>query len=214
MREYDDGAGWTEVRYRHGRLDRRGGGQTQNTSYHRHHSPQYGSSRSGPGQRPLYASVTRIRREDDRDDTSRRRPFAQGYKPQFLATRAPYGPRKNNPSKHKQFTQTHLNKKYMTNNNRNMYDKNNDKNKQRNKEDQSDDPDFIQKKRVIYTIIKTVHHLKNVSASDPPRSIARMGQKLADNIRPAAPTAHTKALIEGNAKKLGIHYNADPQGAL
>lgn len=73
--------------------------------------------------------------------------------------------------------------------------------KERNMSGQrSTDPDFSVKTRVLYRLIKATHHLSNVTASQPPASIARMTANLSTAIKPAAPTPTTLSLIEGNAR--------------
>jgi len=74
------------------------------------------------------------------------------------------------------------------------------RNSHQEKKIQSEDPDFLLKAHCIHTIIKTIHHLKNVSAEDPPPNIAKMTEHLATVIKPASPHPDTQALIEGNAK--------------
>ena len=64
----------------------------------------------------------------------------------------------------------------------------------------SDDPDFSHKVRLIHRIIKSVHHLKNVSAPDAPPMIAKTTQSLANLIKPASPNDTTQLLLTGNAK--------------
>lgn len=80
---------------------------------------------------------------------------------------------------------------------------------------QSDDPDFSAKVRIIYKLIKTVHHLKNVSDDIPPPSLNRITNNLMTVIKPAIPNREVQTLIEGNAKNwaratimtLRNHYN-------
>ena len=64
----------------------------------------------------------------------------------------------------------------------------------------SDDPDFSHKVRIIHRIIKSAHHLKNVSGSDAPPMIAKTTQSLATLIKPASPNDTTQLLLTGNAK--------------
>ena len=64
----------------------------------------------------------------------------------------------------------------------------------------SSDPDFSTKNKVIYTIIKAVHHLDNIMGPTPPVTIARMAHSLNSVIKPAAPNPTTLALIRGNAE--------------
>ena len=65
---------------------------------------------------------------------------------------------------------------------------------------QSDDPAFTHKVRIIYKIIKSNHHLKNVSGKHPPPSIRKNTSYLIDLIKPAFPNEITHSLLEGNAK--------------
>lgn len=74
---------------------------------------------------------------------------------------------------------------------------------QRRQEDsrpRSDDPDFARKCHVLHRIIKTVHHLSNVSTEKTPVSINRMMKQLITMIKPAIPSPQTSELIEGNAR--------------
>ena len=64
----------------------------------------------------------------------------------------------------------------------------------------SDDPDFTQKVRVVYRVIKAAHHLKNVSGPDTPPMIAKTTHSLATLIKPASPNDATQLLLEGNAR--------------
>ena len=64
----------------------------------------------------------------------------------------------------------------------------------------SSDPDFTTKNKVIYTIIKAIHHLDNIMGPTPPVTIARMAHSLNSVIKPAAPNPTTLALIRGNAE--------------
>ena len=65
---------------------------------------------------------------------------------------------------------------------------------------QSDDPAFTQKVRIIYRIIKSNHHLKNVTGKHPPPTIRKTTNSLIDLIKPAFPNDNTSCLLEGNAK--------------
>ena len=87
------------------------------------------------------------------------------------------------------------------------------------------DPQFGLMVRKLYKVLKLVHHLQNVaqkSGNPEPRMISRMVSTLADMIKPAAPNAKTKELIEGNAKNWGYttivilenHYEAALQDTL
>ncbi len=87
---------------------------------------------------------------------------------------------------------------------------------------QSDDPDFTEKVRIIYRIIKSNHHLKNVSGKEPPPTIRKTTANLAGFIKPASPTDITQTLLEGNAKNwehnailiLKQHYEENMSGEI
>lgn len=64
----------------------------------------------------------------------------------------------------------------------------------------SDDSDFSAKVRIIHRLIKSVHHLKNVSRDKYPPSLNKIAQNLMTVIKPAAPSKQTQTRIEGNAK--------------
>lgn len=64
----------------------------------------------------------------------------------------------------------------------------------------SDDPDFSIKVRIIHRLIKSVHHLKNVSRDAYPPSLNKIAQNLMTVVKPAVPSERTQALIEGNAQ--------------
>lgn len=64
----------------------------------------------------------------------------------------------------------------------------------------SDDTDFSAKVRIIHRLIKSVHHLKNVSRDKYPPSLNKILQNLMTVIKPAAPSEQTQTRIEGNAK--------------
>lgn len=86
----------------------------------------------------------------------------------------------------------------------------------------SDDPDFSAKVRIIYKLIKTVHHLKNVSGDALPPSLNKIAHNLMTVIKPAIPNSETQTLIEDNAKNwahtailiLRDHYTECMQGAV
>jgi len=70
------------------------------------------------------------------------------------------------------------------------------------------DPQFGLLIRKFHALIKTVHHLQNVSLTSgkaEPRMISRMVEVLSTMIKPAAPSTRTRDLIEGNARNWG--YN-------
>ncbi|KAK1875431.1 Collagen alpha-1(XXVII) chain, partial [Dissostichus eleginoides] len=174
------------------------------------------------GQRRSYASVTRAGPGTYGDHGSRQRYKEPGFKPQFFEPRYPTGYRNENYSYNsvRDNKQSHNNNKFNTQyksntypTNRNSHQEKKQYNKQyrnntyptyrnthQEKKPQSEDPDFLLKAHCIHTIIKTIHHLKNVSAEDPPPNIARMTEHLSTVIKPASPRPDTQALIEGNAK--------------
>lgn len=68
------------------------------------------------------------------------------------------------------------------------------------------DPQFGRLVRKIHAVVKTVHHLQNVSLKPgkaEPRMISRMVEVLSNMIKPAAPSQRTRDLIYGNAKNWG-----------
>lgn len=83
-------------------------------------------------------------------------------------------------------------------------------------------PEFGRLVRKMYPIIKTVHHLRNVSGTTEPKMISRMVKVLSTMIQPAFPTEDTVDLIKGNALNWGYtsmlilenHYNAGLEKAL
>ena len=64
----------------------------------------------------------------------------------------------------------------------------------------SSDPDFSAKNKIIYSVIKALHHLDNVTCPVPPVTITRMVRLLTQVIKPAAPNSATLSLIHGNAE--------------
>ncbi|KAI4830372.1 hypothetical protein KUCAC02_002004, partial [Chaenocephalus aceratus] len=173
-------------------------------------------------QQQSYASITRAGPRTDGDTSSRQRYKEPGYKPQFFEPRFPtenqnekdrynrvratkenynntrfntqytynkYPTHKNSHHEKKQYNTPYKHKTYPT------YI-----NSHQDKKERSEDPDFLLKAHCIHTIIKTIHHLKNVSAEDPPPNIARMTEHLSTVIKPASPRPNTQTLIEGNAK--------------
>lgn len=79
--------------------------------------------------------------------------------------------------------------------------------------------------RKMHTVIRALHHLKNVSpmeGKEEPKMITRMVQLLATMIKPADPTTPTMDMIRGNAENWGYntltilmdHYNAGLEKAL
>lgn len=90
---------------------------------------------------------------------------------------------------------------------------------------QPTDPGFAKLVRQLHAVIKTVHHLQNVTPKDGdsgPRMISRMVDTLSDMIKPAFPTINTTDLIVGNAKNWGYntllileeHYKEGLEGIL
>ena len=64
---------------------------------------------------------------------------------------------------------------------------------------QSTDPDFSPKVRVLYKLIKLVHHHNNISGPDLPPMINKTTQYLAGFIRAACPSEDTLGLLTQNA---------------
>ena len=173
------------------------------------------------GQQRSYASATRAGPRTYGNNSSRQRYTEQGYKPQFFEQRysTKYqnenyrynsgGTTKQNQNNTRYNTQ-YKNNTYPTNRNTHQEKKQYNTQYKNNtyltdrgihqERKQSEDPDFLLKAHCIHTIIKTIHHLKNVSAEDPPPNIARMTEHLSTVIKPASPRPDTQALIEGNAK--------------
>lgn len=60
--------------------------------------------------------------------------------------------------------------------------------------------DFTNKVRLFHKIIKSVHHLKNVTQKQAPKALLRITQQLINTIKPAMPTDRTLDLIQGNAR--------------
>lgn len=65
---------------------------------------------------------------------------------------------------------------------------------------ETDDEDFIYKVRIIYKIIRSHHHLYNITGPEPPPSIRKTAMNLASFIMPAAPSQRTKTLLIENAR--------------
>lgn len=59
---------------------------------------------------------------------------------------------------------------------------------------------FIQKVRRFLTVIKAIHHVKNVSDNKVPKQIQKMTQTLITMIKPAAPDDGVRDAVYGNAK--------------
>lgn len=64
----------------------------------------------------------------------------------------------------------------------------------------TDDEDFIYKVRIIYKIIRSHHHLHNITRPEPPSSIRKTAMNLASFIMPAAPSKRTQKLLIENAR--------------
>ncbi|KAF3840435.1 hypothetical protein F7725_006297, partial [Dissostichus mawsoni] len=189
---------------------------------------QLSNGQSFNGKQRSYASVTRAGPGTYGDHSSRQRYKEPGYKPQFFEPRYPTGYQNENYMGG--ITNSHNNNKFNTQyksntypTNRNSHQEKKQYNKQyrnntyptyrhthQEKKPQSEDPDFLLKAHCIHTIIKTIHHLKNVSAEDPPPNIARMTEHLSTVIKPASPRPNTQALIEGNAKNWIMSTGLDP----
>lgn len=60
--------------------------------------------------------------------------------------------------------------------------------------------EFIQKVRLFYKIIKTVHHYRNVTQTQAPKAIRQITHSLMNTIKPAMSTDLTADLIQGNAR--------------
>lgn len=60
--------------------------------------------------------------------------------------------------------------------------------------------DFIQKVRLFYKIIKTIHHHRNVTQNQAPKAIRQITHSLMNTIKPAMSTDLTADLIQGNAR--------------
>lgn len=63
----------------------------------------------------------------------------------------------------------------------------------------SDDPDFRFKVRIIHNLIRSCHHLNNISGLVPPPMIRKTTDFLTGFIRPAFPNEDTQALLQDNA---------------
>lgn len=61
-----------------------------------------------------------------------------------------------------------------------------------------DDPAFCSRVRLLYRLIKALHHLNNLASGEPP-ALRRLRDHLATVIKPAMPNADTMSLIEANA---------------
>ena len=193
---YGDGDGWTRVNYRRGRLQ-----PQPHTAYRSedHYPRRYGWSR---GNQPLHASITRGNQWHYGDfsalpsyrhdggwrpspappaDTSKR--SSRNAAPRYLHNHHTGGSENQRQPRHRP-TNGHTTRSES----------------QPQVRVASDDPDFTLKVRVVYRIIKAIHHLNNVSGQDPPVMIAKTTYSLANLIKPASPSDVTQLLLEGNAK--------------
>lgn len=60
--------------------------------------------------------------------------------------------------------------------------------------------EFVQKVRLFYKIIKTIHHHRNVTQNQAPKAIRQVAYSLMNIIKPAMFTDLTADLIQGNAR--------------
>lgn len=139
-----------------------------------------------------YASVTRA--DGSRGNYPSRYDREPGYRPQFFDRRLRSGAGNNN-NKTTRIKQKQMYQRHYVQRQKEGAQTHTDKRTHR-----SEDPDFVNKVRGIHTVIKLAHHLKNVSASEPPPTIVRLTDNLSTIIKPAAPNPKTQLLIEGNAK--------------
>lgn len=105
--------------------------------------------------------------------------------------------------------------------------RNNNRGRERQKESNTDrNPDYIPPSprlkltmKLMYELIRAVHHLHNVTTKikdNTPTGFRKMAQFLIDTIKPAAPSKKTEELLEGNARNwlhntqliLEEHYEA------
>lgn len=202
MTRHDRNEVWTVVNYRRGRQVKR----YEQPPRH-DYSNDHDSSRR---HRPSYASVTRADRRVYRDEYPRRYNRHNGNKPQFFDRRTQY-----QADYHKPHTGTEAHDRFAPRYRDRFapryHDRGTDGPEQRprrpprvpdSQRDRplSDDPDFTVKVRILHRIIKTVHHLKNVSGEEPPTTIERMTKTLSTFIKPASPSPATTQLIDGNAR--------------
>lgn len=159
------------------------------------------------GDRTAYASVTgRERGGGERDFFHPRQPKWSG-EPRFVDRYAAH--------QRKRPDRDRITDRESTQHKRYVNSSRTDRAEPRQKKIQSDDPDFSAKVRIIYKLIKTVHHLKNVSGAAPPPSLNKIAHNLMTVIKPAIPNSETQTLIEANAKNwahtatliLRDHYN-------
>jgi len=193
---YGEEDGWTRVNYHRGRL------QLQPHTAHRReeqHPRRYGWSR---GNQPLHASITRGNQRH------------YGESPTFHSYRHDGGwrPSPTPPADTLQRSSRNVAPRYLHNHHTGgpenqrqpRHQPTNGHTARSESRPQvrvaSDDPDFTLKVRVVYRIIKAIHHLNNVSGQDPPVMIARTTYSLINLIKPASPSDVTQLLLEGNAK--------------
>ncbi|XP_070814330.1 zonadhesin, like [Chaetodon trifascialis] len=209
---------WTTVRYRRGRLQRR---DQQRWQPDRRPGQNYIDSRRDrqpPPVRPTYAAVTRGYPRPHRDD------FDHGERRGGPAFRRP--PDNYYTAPHFQTGSDRQDSGYQRRPNRQQLnqrpyhsrpDGRNNYRPQRYWQQpprgagnaqrppapnrvQSQDPDFTAKVRILHRLIKTVHHLTNVSGDEPPPIIRKTTADLASFIKPASPNDNTRMKLEGNAR--------------
>lgn len=166
--------------------------------------------------RRSYASVTRGNQQlrpyyDSRSDSSRRPGYRRAFGASAPPPPAPRFQRRQNWNRREYQTPPagpSYNRRFNANygygwNNPRPYENQRSRNTgNRPPQDrvESQDPDFIFKVRIIHRLIKSAHHLKNISGTSPPPIISRTTQNLATFIKPASPNDATQTLLEGNAK--------------
>lgn len=89
----------------------------------------------------------------------------------------------------------------QNNKNKNNKNKKSNQNKQQSRRDNwSDDPDFTKKVRVAYALIRSAHHLDNLSKPETPQFLQKWEKQLANDVKPAHMTDETRQLLARNAK--------------
>lgn len=200
MQQWQQEDGWTTVNYQRSRkLQRFFTGPPRAQFHEKKRQPENGRS---------YASVTKM--GISRGTSPQRYVREPGYKPQFFDCRLLSGAGQDNNNITTRNVQRQTYQKDFTGG------KDDDGQTQTDTRiHKSEDPDFVQKVKGIHMVIKLAHHLNNVSASEPPPTIARLTNKLSTIIRPAFPNPNVQLLIEGNARNwahttlciLKDHYN-------
>ena len=222
------GAEWTLVRHRRGRARQRPPGvpsRQASPPSHRRLIPVHGNERGNPrfNQQRSYASVLRTGLSLNRDNPSHRRDnyqgYAHGYGPQFFVPQAQFGPGpKHNYNHNKQYNQHYINKqnrahtqhkKYQNGYNRNFNGANN-QNNNKNNETHLDDPDFKIKIKTMHNIIRTAHHLRNVSQTQPPVTLSKTKNTIYTTIKPAITNPDTQRKLWNNA----LNWEWNTQGIL